>query len=128
LKQGNYNNAVIIYSQALKKAPNDAELLLCLSLARTMSTPPQLELALENVQDVIKQYPNTEQAYFSMADVCGRLAKFDEAEAALLMAGDLTIGMSRIRAQQLLANLLAKRTEKQTLRPSSQTPQITLTT
>jgi Flp pilus assembly protein TadD len=108
-----------MYSYALKKAPDDAELLLCLSLARTMSTPPQLELALEKVQDVIKQHPNNEQAYFSMADVCERLAKFDEAEAALLMAVGLTTGNTRIRAQQLLANLRVKRAEKQAMRLSS---------
>ncbi|KAF8859694.1 HET-domain-containing protein [Acephala macrosclerotiorum] len=87
-----------------------------------MSTPPQLELALTNAQDVIKLFPNNAQAHISMADICERLARFDEAEAALLIAVDLTTGMSRIRAHQLLANLRAKRAEKQTLRPNSQTP------
>ena len=129
LNGGNYNDAVVIYSQALKKAPGDAGLLLSLSLARTMSTPPELELALGNVQDVVKLFPNNAQAHISMADVCERLGKFDEAEAALLMAVDLTTGMSRIRAHQLLANLRAKSAGEKTLRPQIRLPpQVTLTT
>jgi tetratricopeptide (TPR) repeat protein len=121
LREGNYNEAVVIYDQALSRArmaspatafstatttsDDEPELLLCLSLALANSTPPRLDLALQTAEAVIEQWPRIAQAYVSIAEIHERQESWDAAEAALLMAVDMTSGMSRVRAQQLLAGL-----------------------
>jgi hypothetical protein len=109
-----------MYMAALEKAPADAELLLSLGLARMMSTPPQLQPALRDVEEVIQRHPNNAQAYVSKADICERMSNFDEAEAALQMAVRMSVGMDRVRAQQLLANVRVKRAQTQAIRMSPQ--------
>lgn len=112
--QGNYNEAVVMYLAALEKAPANAELLLSLSLARMMSTPPQLALALQDVQEVIQRYPEHSEAHIRKADICERLNKLGEAEVALQRAIQLTTDMSRkMVAQGMLANVRTKQAQAQ---------------
>lgn len=111
------------YTAAPQKAPGDAELPLNLSLARTKSTPPQLELALQNVQEVIQPFPNKTQAYFSKANIRERMGSFDEAEAALPTAVESSAGMNRTYTQRSLANMRTKRAEVQALRRNLPEPQ-----
>ncbi|KAH6619374.1 hypothetical protein B0J18DRAFT_445646 [Chaetomium sp. MPI-SDFR-AT-0129] len=111
--QGKYDQAVVMYMAALEKAPGDAELLLSLAVARMMLTPPLLVEALEAVEEVIRRHPQNVHAYITKADICERMVDFDGAEAALLMAVQIAVGMERVRLQQSLASLRSKRAQTQ---------------
>jgi tetratricopeptide (TPR) repeat protein len=126
MQQGNYKDAVVFYTLALGKArasPSatapgrsvglDFEPLVCLTLALVASTPPLLEQALKNAQDTIGRYPNEQSAYIALADVCERRGWWDDAEAALVSALELSLGFGRVGVQRHLAGLRWRRKKRE---------------
>ena len=102
-----------MYQAALNTQHGDPDILLSLAMARMMSTPPQLPSALQDVESVIQRYPANAQAYTSKATICERMGDLDTAEAALLMAIDLSPPMERVRIQQSLVQVRTTRTQVQ---------------
>jgi len=113
LEQGRYNDAVVMYMAALENASDDAELLLSLSVALMMSTPPQLPCALQDVQKAIQQNPNNTQAYITEADIHEQMGQYDEADAVLRRAIEVLTGIERVRIQQSRENMRARREQAQ---------------
>lgn len=99
---GDYQSAVFMYSEALRQDQNNALLYLKSSFARTLSTPPQLDLALQDVNSAIQINPFMGNAWKQKGDIYIRKGDYRAAEEALVQATGMLQGMEKVQAQQSL--------------------------
>ena len=85
-KLGDYNGAVVMYNAALLNAPNDRDLLSSRSVAYSMSTPPKLDFASKDADDIIQLNPRWWQGWLRKGEVLFKSGNFKRAEEALTYA------------------------------------------
>jgi hypothetical protein len=104
-----YNGAVMMYDEALRCESTDTNLLLSRSFARMMSTPPRLDLALQDADAVIQQSPTNWHGWLQKGETHLRMGDSQEAEEALVNAVGFAQGVDKLTAQKSLADLKSRR-------------------
>jgi hypothetical protein len=110
-QNGDYNTAVVMYTEALRHAPADTALLISRSLAHVMSTPPRLDLALQDTDVAIQHNPTSWQAWLQKGETLLREGDVKGAEEALVNAVGFAKGLDQLTAQRSLADARARRSQ-----------------
>jgi Flp pilus assembly protein TadD len=122
-QHGDYNGAAMMYDEALRYAPTDTTILLSRSFAHMMSTPPRLDLALQDADAVIQHNPTNWQGWLQKGDTCLRAGEINGAEEALKNAVGFAQGVDKFTAQRLLADVQARRGRNSSAAKASGTSQ-----
>jgi hypothetical protein len=133
-QNGDYSTAVVMYTEALKHAPADTVLLISRSFAHMMSTPPKLDLALQDADVAIRHNPTSWQAWLQRGETLLRQGDVTRAEEALQTAVEFAQGLDKLTAQRSLADARARRCQISPTPPEpsstvpAQTPALSLPT
>ncbi|KIX08174.1 uncharacterized protein Z518_02830 [Rhinocladiella mackenziei CBS 650.93] len=120
--QGDYNNAVFLYGEALRQDTDNASLYLQLALARMMCSPPQLDQALHDVNSAIQLSPSNGHAWKLKGDIYLRKQEYRAAEEVLEQATNILQGYDKVQAIHSLADA---RTRASTQPPAASIPRTT---
>lgn len=123
-----YNGAAMMYDEALRYAPTDTTILLSRSFAHMMSTPPRLDLALQDADAAIQHSPTNWQGWLQKGDTHLRMGDINGAEEALVNAVGFAQGVDKFTAQRLLADVQARRGQSSSAAEPSGTSQSTIPT
>lgn len=118
-----------MYNKALKNAPSDTTILLSRSLAHMLSSPPQLDLALQDADAAIQINPTHWHGWQQKGATLQRKGDFQGAEEALMNAVGFATGVEKVAAQGSLADARARRDQSSPVveLPSSSVPSISPT-
>src|ERR1700722_1813590 len=108
-QNGDYNGAVMMYDEALGFAPTDTTLLLSRSFALMMSTPPKLDLALQDADTAIQHNPTHWQAWLQKGEARLKMGDVNGAEEDLMKAVGFAQGGDKLTAQRSLADARSRR-------------------
>jgi hypothetical protein len=126
LQNDDYNGAVMMYDEALRYSPTDTTLLLNRSFAQMMSTPPSLDLALQDADAAIQHCPTSWQGWSQKGETHRRMGDIKKAEEALVNAVECAQGMDKLTARRSLADVQTQRGRTSaTASPSSTSVQYT---
>jgi Tetratricopeptide repeat len=117
-QNSDYNGAVVMYDAALKIRKTDPVLLLSRSLAYMMSTPPRLDLALQDADTALRYDSSNCQGWLQKGKCHLKNGDINQAEEAFVKAVTFARGTDRLAAQTSLADVRARRTQL-TTEPSS---------
>ena len=122
--QNDYNGAIVMYNAALRRAPNDEGILLSRSVAHSMSTPTNLDLALQDADTVIQLKPEWWHGWLQKGEILSQMDDLDGAEDALTNAVGFAQGVDKSLAHRTLANVQARqaRSPSSTSRAESEFP------
>jgi tetratricopeptide (TPR) repeat protein len=109
LRNEDYNGAVVMYDEALRCIPTDVALLLSRSLAHMMSTPPELDLALQDVGAAIQHEPTSSQGWIQKGEIHLKMEDIKDAEEAFVKAVEFSQGLDRHKAQRCLRDVRSQR-------------------
>lgn len=109
IQKNDYNGAVIMYDEALKCAPTDTTLLVRRSFAQMMSTPPRLDLALQDANTAIQHRPTDWQGWLQKGEIYLKMGNMSGAEEAFKNAIRFAQGMDKLTAQMSYANMQSRR-------------------
>ena len=125
VQNGDYNAAVVMFTEALRYAPADTTLLISRSLAYMMSTPERLNLALQDADAAIRHDPTNGQAWSQKGEALLREGDIQGAEEALVNAVGFAKGLDKLTAQRSLADVRARRGQTPAAQPSHASVQST---
>ena len=118
----------MMYDEALRCAPADTTLLLSRSFAQMMSTPPRLDLALQDADAAIQHCPTSWQGWSQKGETHRRMGDIKKAEEALVNAVGCAQGMDKLTARRSLVDIQSQRGRASpTASPSSTSVQYTPT-
>ncbi|KAI9781776.1 MAG: hypothetical protein M1839_005769 [Geoglossum umbratile] len=107
--KGDFSGAIVMYDEALRHAPTDTTILLGRSSAYMMSTPPKLDLALQDANAAIQYDPTCWQAWLQKGETCQRMGDLQGAEDAFVNSEGFATGASRFSVQRSLVDVRALR-------------------
>ena|SRR5579862_4798997 len=110
-RNGDFNGAITMYNEALRSAPTDTVILLSRSLAYLMSTPPKLDLALQDANTAIEHSPTSWQAWQQKGETCRKMGDLQGAEDAFVNSEGCATGADKLAAQRSLLDLRALRAQ-----------------
>lgn len=114
----------MLYEEALLVQPDNSLILLKRSQARMLLEPPQLDLALQDVNSAIERQPTLGQAWRQKGDIYMLLNDFPAAQDALQHAVGSLQGMEKVQAQRALAECRLKSERNSAIEmPAAQTLQ-----
>lgn len=99
----------MMYDEALRCESTDTTVLLSRSFAQMMSTPPRLDLALQDADAVIRQCPTSWHGWLQKGETHLRMGDSKEAEEALVKAVGFAQGVDKLTAQKSLADMQSRR-------------------
>ena len=120
LRNNDYNGAVVMYDEALRCTPADVTLLLSRSLAHMMSTPPKLDLALQDVGAAIQREPTSSQGWLQKGEIHLKMEDIKNAEKAFVKAVEFSHGLDRHKAQRSLGDVRSRRDQTPSIRVEPQ--------
>jgi len=114
----------MLYEEALLVQPDNSLIFLKRSQARTLLEPPQLDLALQDVNSAIERQPTLGQAWRQKGDIYMLLNDFPAAQDALQQAVGSLEGIEKVQAQRALAECRLKSERNSAIEmPAAQTSQ-----
>lgn len=115
-----------MYDEALRCAPTDTTLLVKRSFAEMMSTPPRLDLALQDANAAIQHCPTDWQGWLQKGETHLKMGEMSRAEEAFMNAIGFAKGMDKLTAQRSFADMQSRRGETSPVAgPSSTSEQST---
>jgi tetratricopeptide (TPR) repeat protein len=121
---GDYSKAITLYEEALLFQPDNSLIFLQLSQARMFLEPPQLDVALQDVNSAIERQPTLGQAWKQKGDIYMLLNNFPAAQDALQHAVGSLQGIEKVQAQSALAQCRLKSEQNSAIEmPAPQTSQ-----
>jgi hypothetical protein len=125
-QNGDYNGAVVMYGEALRTRKTDPVLLLSRSLAHMMSTPPRLDLALQDADAAVRYDSSNWQGWLQKGECHSKNGDINQAEEAFVKAVTFAQGKDKLVAQTSLGNVRTRRSQiLSTTEPSSASVQST---
>jgi tetratricopeptide (TPR) repeat protein len=109
LQNGEYSAAVLMFTEALRYAPTDTNILTSRSLAHLMSTPPSLDLALQDADAAIQGDPTNWRAWSQRGEALVKKGDSKGAKEALVNAVEFAKGMDKVNVRKSLADLQTRR-------------------
>ncbi len=122
--QNDYNGAIVMYNAASRLAPNDEAILLSRSVAHSMSTPTNLDLALNDADTVIQLKPEWWHGWLQKGEILSQMDDLEGAEESLTNAVGFAQGVDKSLAHRTLANVQSRqaRSPSSTSRAESELP------
>jgi tetratricopeptide (TPR) repeat protein len=120
--QGDYDAAVFMLGEAVRKDTGNAHLYVRLAVAQTMCAPPRLDGALDNLNTALRISPNDGQAWLNRGNVLERQGDLEPAEEAFERASASLQGDLKQVARQRLAFARARQAEVGATSSSSSQP------
>jgi hypothetical protein len=108
-QNGDYNGAVVMYGEALRTRKTDPVLLLSRSLAHMMSTPPRLDLALQDADTAVRYDSSNWQGWLQKGECHSKNGDINQAEEAFVKAVTFAQGKDKLVAQTSLGGVRARR-------------------
>ena len=107
LQNGDYNGAVVMYNAALRTRKNDPVLLLSRSFAHMRSTPPRLDLALQDADASVQYDSSNWKGWLQKGDCHLKNGDIKQSEDAFVKAVTFARGTDKLVAQRSLGGVRA---------------------